>query len=332
MKKDMPILAVKDLKIGFVKGRHLTTVIDSVNFSLETGKSLGVVGESGCGKSITALSIMRLLSSFGRVLKGEILFKGKDLLKLTEKQMRGVRGNIISMIFQDPMSSLNPVFTIGNQIAEAVLSHHADMNKKDVYDKVIEMLNLVGISEAKRRMKQYPHQLSGGMRQRVMIAIALSCNPEILIADEPTTALDVTVQAQILKLIKKLQDKLGMSLILITHDLGVVSKMCDEVAVMYAGQFVEYANVKEMFSHPKHPYTKGLLDSIPLIKPSQNYQKLTTIPGMVPSFENLPLGCRFQDRCCFVRKPCLESQPSLTAFEEGEHKAACFFPIGGDLK
>ena len=331
MKRDMPILTVKDLKVGFVRGSHLTTVVEDVSFSLDTGKSLGIVGESGCGKSITALSIMRLLSSFGRVLKGEVLFKGKDLLKLPEKQMRSIRGNVISMIFQEPMNSLNPVFTVGDQIAEAILSHHADMSKRDVYNKVVEMLNLVGIAEVKRRMKQYPHQLSGGMRQRVMIAMALSCNPEVLVADEPTTALDVTIQAQILKIIKELQGKLGMSLILITHDLGVVSKMCDEVAVMYAGQFVEYANVKEIFSHPQHPYTKGLLDSIPPLKSSQNYQKLTTIPGMVPSFEDLPVGCRFQDRCNFVQKPCLESQPFLTDFEKGEHKAACFFPIG-DLK
>ncbi len=331
MERDMPILTVKNLKVGFVRGNHLTTIVDNVSFSLDAGKSVGIVGESGCGKSITALSIMRLLSSSGRILNGEVLFKGKDFLKLTEKQMRAFRGNVISMIFQEPMNSLNPVFTVGDQIAEAVLSHHANMSTKDVHNKVVEMLNLVGISEAKRRMKQYPHQLSGGMRQRVMIAMALSCDPDVLIADEPTTALDVTIQAQILRLIKELQDKLGMSLILITHDLGVVSKMCDEVAVMYAGQFIEYANVREIFIHPKHPYTKGLLDSIPPLQSSQSYQKLTTIPGIVPSFENLPVGCRFQDRCHLVQKTCLESKPLLMAFERREHKAACFFPIG-DVK
>ena len=322
----MSILAVKDLKIGFIRENHLTTIVDGVSFSLDKGKSLGIVGESGCGKSITALSIMRLLSC--KILEGEILLKGKDLLKVTEKQMRSIRGNVISMVFQEPMNSLNPVFTIENQIAEAVLSHHTDMSKKYVYDKVIEILNLVGISEPRRRMKQYPHQLSGGMRQRVMIAMALSCNPEILIADEPTTALDVTIQAQILRLIKDIQNKLEMSLILITHDLGVVSKMCDEVAVMYAGKFIEYASVQEIFHNPKHPYTKGLLDSIPPLESSQSDQKLTTIHGMVPSFESLPVGCRFQDRCRFVQGSCLEKQPLLTAFQKGEHKAACFFPIG----
>ena len=325
------MLTVKNLKIGFVSRDHLTTVVDGVSFSLDKGSSLGIVGESGCGKSITALSIMRLLSSFGRILEGEILFKDRDFLKLTEKQMRSIRGNVISMIFQDPMSSLNPVFTIGDQIAEAVVSHHSDMSKQEVQNKIIETLNLVGISEPKRRMKQYPHQLSGGMRQRVMIAMALSCDPEILIADEPTTALDVTIQSQILKLIKELQNKLGMSLILITHDLGVVSKMCDEVAVMYAGQFVEYAKVSEIFDNPQHPYTKGLLDSIPSLKLSQKDQELKTIPGVVPSFEDLPAGCRFQDRCHFVQKTCLEKQPFLTAFQKRGHKAACFFPIG-DLK
>ena len=324
----MSILTVKDLKIGFVRGNLLTTIVDGVSFSLDKGSSLGIVGESGCGKSITALSIMRLLSSFGRILNGQILFKGKNFLKLTEKQMRSIRGNVISMVFQEPMNSLNPVFTIGDQIAEAIVSHHSDMSKKEVQNKVIEMLNLVGISEAKKRMKQYPHQLSGGMRQRVMIAMALSCDPEILIADEPTTALDVTIQAQILKLIKELQDKLRMSLILITHDLGVVSKICDDVAVMYAGKFVEYAKVNEVFDNPKHPYTKGLLDSIPSLKLSQKKQKLTSIPGMVPSFEDLPKGCHFQDRCHFVQERCLENQPLLTAFHKEEHKAACFFPIG----
>lgn len=331
MKDDMPILAVKDLKVGFVKGYELTTVVDGVSFSLDKGKSLGIVGESGCGKSITALSIMRLLSSSSRILKGEILFKGEDFLKLTEKQMRGVRGNVISMIFQEPMNSLNPVFTIGNQLKEAILSHHSDMSKKKVYDKAIEMLNLVGISEPQKRMKQYPHQLSGGMRQRVMIAMALSCDPEVLIADEPTTALDVTIQAQVLKLIKDLQCQFGMSMILITHDLGVVSKMCDEVAVMYAGKFVEYARVGEIFHHSRHPYTRGLLDSIPQLDVTQNSQRLKTIPGMVPSFEDLPIGCRFQDRCHFVQEACLEKEPDLTVFQEDKHRAACFFPIG-DLK
>ena len=328
MRDNIPILAVENLKVGFVKGSELTVVVDGVSFSLDKGKSLGIVGESGCGKSITALSIMRLLSSSSRVLKGEVLFKGKDFLKLTEKQMRGVRGNVISMIFQEPMNSLNPVFTIGNQLTEAIVSHHGNMSNKKVYDKAIEMLNLVGISEPQKRMKQYHHQLSGGMRQRVMIAMALSCDPEILIADEPTTALDVTIQAQILRLIKDLQCQLGMSMILITHDLGVVSKTCDEVAVMYAGKFVEYAKVGEIFHHPKHPYTKGLLDSIPQLDISQNSQRLKTIPGMVPSFEDLPVGCRFQDRCHLVQKACLEKEPVLTSFQKREHRAACFFPIG----
>ena len=329
MKNDQSILTVKDLKIGFVRGDYFTTIVDGVSFTLGKGKSLGIVGESGCGKSITALSIMRLLSSSSRVLKGEILFKGRYLLKLTEKQMCSVRGNLISMIFQEPMNALNPVFTIGNQVAEAMLLHNSNMSTKEIQNKVIEMLNLVGISEPEKRMKQYPHQLSGGMRQRVMIAMALSCDPEILIADEPTTALDVTIQAQILKLIKDIQIKLKMAVIFITHDLGVVSKMCDEVAVMYAGKFVEYATVKEIFHYPRHPYTKGLLDSIPPFESFQNDHRLKTIHGMVPSFDNLPVGCRFQDRCHFVQKRCLEKEPVLTTYQKEGHKAACFFPIGG---
>ena len=319
-------MEVQNLKIGFMTDQGLLMALDGVGFSLDRGQTLGIVGESGCGKSVTALSIMRLISS-GKVIDGKILFKGKNLLSLTEKQMQGIRGDMISMIFQDHTTSLNPVFTIGDQIAEVLYIHRKDISRKQVYDKTIEMLKLVGLAEPEKRSKEYPHQLSGGMRQRVMIAMALICDPEVLIADEPTTALDVTIQAQILRLIKDLQNRLGTAMILITHDLGVIAETSDQVAVMYAGKIVEHATVKEIFNNPQHHYTKGLLDSIPSLKAHQNFQRLKTIRGIVPSLTSLPCGCYFQERCPAVQKVCLENKPSLTYMQNKKHKIACFFPL-----
>ena len=288
------ILKINNLKTYFKTDEGIAHAVDGLDLELDKGETLGIVGESGCGKSVTSLSIMKLIQSPpGYFESGEIIFKGQDLLTLSEREMRSIRGNKISMIFQEPMTSLNPVFTIGNQIVEAIILHQA-LNKNDAKDKAVEMLNLVGIPAPEQRFYEYPHQLSGGMRQRVMIAMALSCEPEILIADEPTTALDVTIQAQILDLIKKLQLDLDLSVMLITHDLGVVSQVCDRVLVMYAGVVVEYASTEEIFSNPLHPYTKALMDSIPKID-LQN-KRLKTLKGMVPSIINIGEGCKLCSR------------------------------------
>ena len=326
---EVPLLDVQGLKTGFISRHGFLMAVDEISFSLEKGQTLGIVGESGCGKSVTALSLMRLIPQpHGKIKSGKILFEDQDLLKLSEKQIRALRGNAISMIFQEPMTSLNPVFTIGDQIAEAIALHQRHLNATQIYDKTIEMLERVGISEASKRYNEYPHQLSGGMRQRVMIAMALSCDPQILIADEPTTALDVTIQAQILKLIKQLQQDMGTAVILITHDLGVVAETCDQVAVMYAGKIVEYTPATKLFRHPKHHYTQGLLDSIPRLETSQqNAQRLKTIPGLVPNLMDLPKGCRFQDRCPAVEKTCLQSHPALLSSGTEDHQVACYFPI-----
>ena len=309
------ILEVKNLQTSFFTDRGEVKAVDHVNFDLYKGKTVGIVGESGCGKSVTSLSIMRLIPNPpGKIVGGEILYKGQDLLKLSLEQMRKIRGNEISMIFQEPMTSLNPVFTIGNQLIEAILLHQ-DLSKSGARDKAVEMLKLVGIPAPDKRIKDYPHQLSGGMRQRVMIAMALSCNPQILIADEPTTALDVTIQAQILDLLRDLQQKVGLSLMLITHDLGVVAEMAHEVVVMYAGKVAERAPVKEIFANPKHPYTQGLLNSIPVLSkdPTGRIKKtrLEPIPGIVPSLLELPVGCRFQERCKYVTAECKGVEPEL---------------------
>ena len=309
------ILEVKDLQTSFFTERGELRAVDHVNFDLYKGKTVCIVGESGCGKSVTSLSIMRLIPNPpGKIVGGEIKYKGQDLLKLSLEQMRKIRGNEISMIFQEPMTSLNPVFTIGNQLIEAILLHQ-DLSKSAARDKAIEMLQWVGIPASDKRIKDYPHQLSGGMRQRVMIAMALSCNPQILIADEPTTALDVTIQAQILDLLRDLQEKVGLSLMLITHDLGVVAEMAHEVVVMYAGNVVERAPVNEIFAQPKHPYTQGLLNSIPVLNkdPTGKVKKsrLEPIPGIVPSLLELPTGCRFQERCKFVTAECRGTEPEL---------------------
>jgi peptide/nickel transport system ATP-binding protein len=310
-----PILEVKNLKTSFFSEEGEVKAVDDVSFNVYPGKTLGIVGESGCGKSVTSLSIMRLIANPpGRIMGGQILYQGKDLLKMDLSEMRKIRGNDISMIFQEPMTSLNPVFTIGNQIREAIALHQ-DLSKKEIQNKAVEMLKLVGIPSPEKRVNDYPHQLSGGMRQRVMIAMALSCNPSVLIADEPTTALDVTIQAQILDLLRDLQQKVGMALILITHDLGVVAEVAEEVVVMYAGRVVEQGTVQEIFTNPKMPYTKGLLNSIPTLSqdPTGKVKKkrLETIPGIVPNLLHLPQGCRFQERCSFVMDACRQKEPEL---------------------
>jgi oligopeptide/dipeptide ABC transporter ATP-binding protein len=282
------------------------------------------VGESGCGKSVTSLSIMRLISSPpGKIVGGEIIYRGRDLLKLNNEEMRKIRGNEISMIFQEPMTSLNPVFTVGNQIGEAIRLHQG-LGKKETRKKTIEMLRLVKIADPESRVDAYPHQLSGGMRQRVMIAMALSCNPSLLIADEPTTALDVTIQAQILELMEELQQKFGMALLLITHDLGVVAERADEVAIMYAGKIVERAKAEAIFTRPFHPYTVGLLNSLPGTREKKK-KRLAAIPGVVPSPLQLPSGCRFRDRCPKAQGACADAEPQLLERESG-HFVACYFP------
>lgn len=311
-----PILSVKDLRTSFFTGAGEVKAVEGVSFNVYPGKTLGIVGESGCGKSVTSLSLMRLIPHPpGKIIGGEILYQGRDLLKLPMDEMRKIRGNEISMIFQEPMTSLNPVFTIGNQICEAIALHQKGLSRKEVRERAIEMLKLVGIPAPEKRIDDYPHQLSGGMRQRVMIAMSLSCNPKILIADEPTTALDVTIQAQILDLLKNLQEKVGMAIILITHDLGVVAEVADEVMVMYAGKVAEQATVKEIFGNPKHPYTRGLLNSIPTLSqdPTGKIKKkrLEPIPGIVPSLLELPAGCRFQERCSYVTDECRTQEPDL---------------------
>lgn len=309
------VLEIRNLKTSFFTEDGEVRAVDDVSFSVYKGKTIGIVGESGCGKSVTSLSIMRLIPNPpGRIVGGEILYKGEDLLKLETSRMRAIRGNEISMIFQEPMTSLNPVFTIGNQICEAIQLHQR-LSGREARNKAIEMLQIVGIPSPEKRIDDYPHQLSGGMRQRVMIAMALSCNPNILIADEPTTALDVTIQAQILDLLRELQAKVGMAIILITHDLGVVAEVADEVVVMYAGRVVEQGTTREIFSNPKHPYTRGLLNSIPTLSkdPTGKVKKkrLETIPGIVPNLLHLPKGCRFQDRCGSVVDACREKEPEL---------------------
>jgi peptide/nickel transport system ATP-binding protein len=326
------LLEVKNLKTRFTTDDGSFRAVDDISFALETGKTIGIVGESGCGKSVTSLSIMRLIPTPpGQIEGGEILFKGQNLLKLSEEEMRKIRGNEIAMIFQEPMTSLNPVFTCGNQIGEAIALHNKGLSKQKIREKAIEMLKLVGIPEPEKRVDEYPHQLSGGMRQRVMIAMALSCNPSLLIADEPTTALDVTIQAQILDLIRKLQREFNASMILITHDLGVVAETCDDVAVMYAGRIVEYGSVEDIFYRPKHQYTKGLLDSIPHFETGHRRERLQTIKGLVPSLLNIPKGCRFADRCPAVQNDCRQADPPLISFG-GKHFAACIHPVKDEGK
>lgn len=308
------IIDVRNLQTSFFTEEGEVRAVDGLHFSIEKGKTLGIVGESGSGKSITSLSILRLIPDPpGKIVGGEILFKGENLLEKSNKEMMKIRGNNISMIFQEPMTSLNPVFTAGEQIAESVRIHQK-LGKKAAWERAVDMLRLVGIPSPEKRAKQYPFELSGGMRQRVMIAIALACNPELLIADEPTTALDVTIQAQILELMKKLQEELGMAIIFITHDLGVVAEICDKVAVMYAGQVVEYSNVDALFNHPKHPYTVGLLHSLP--RPDEDQEELSVIKGTVPSPFDMPKGCRFAPRCPHTQKICNQA-PEFVETKDG---------------
>jgi len=319
------LLQVEDLKTYFDTEDGVLKAVDGLSFSLDAGKTLGIVGESGSGKSVTALSLCRLLPMPpARIVSGEILFEGENILNYSKEQLYTVRGNAIAMIFQEPMTSLNPVYTVGFQIAEALKIHRSQLNSNQRRDRVVQLLELVGIGEASARYSDYPHQMSGGMRQRVMIAMALSCEPKLLIADEPTTALDVTIQAQILELMKKLQRELGMAVILITHDLGVVAKMVDTVAVMYAGKIVEMAPVKELFKEPLHPYTRGLLDSMPSGHPGGDKKhRLNAIPGNVPNLIHLPTGCSFQDRCPMVQTNCRRKEPSLEV-KGGNHRVSCF--------
>ena len=326
------LLEVKNLKTFFYTDDGIAKAVDDVSYDLDKGETLGIVGESGCGKSVSALSIMRLIPDPpGKIVEGEILFKGQDLVKLKEHEMEDIRGNDIAMIFQEPMTSLNPVFTCGFQIDEAVILHQK-VSKEEAKKRSIEMLRLVGIPGPEQRYSEYPHQLSGGLRQRVMIAMALSCNPEILIADEPTTALDVTVQAQILELIKKLQRELGMGVIMITHDLGVIAEISDRVAVMYASKVVEYSNADEIFYNHKHPYTQGLLSSIP--KLNKGNERLATIEGTVPAATNYPEGCHFATRCKYVdsKEPspgskCWTKEPPLVQIDGAKtmHTVACHY-------
>ncbi|MDP2922135.1 MAG: ABC transporter ATP-binding protein [Candidatus Omnitrophota bacterium] len=315
------LLEVENLNTSFFTDAGEVRAVRGVSFNLEKGKTLGLVGESGCGKTVTALSIMRLLAANAKIIKGNILYKGKELTALSEEQMRQFRGSQIAMVFQEPMTALNPVFSIGEQIAEAIELHQG-VSKKEAIGKVIEVLGQVGIPSPDKRMKDYPHQLSTGMRQRVLIAMAISCNPSILIADEPTTALDVTIQAQILELISSLQKKTGIAMILITHDLGIVAEVVDEVAVMYSGRIVERAQTTTLFEKPLHPYTVGLLDSIPVV---ENYEKkpLRAIKGSVPNLLHLPKGCSFSDRCPKAFSKCRESEPELIEVEKG-HWVACY--------
>lgn len=315
------LLEVKNLKTWFFMHVGEVKAVNDVSFEVEEGQTVGIVGESGSGKSVTSMSIMRLIAPPGKIVDGQIIFEDKDLLKLSDKQMREIRGNKISMIFQDPMTSLNPVFTIGSQLMEAIMIHNK-VPKAEAKKRAIEMLRMVGIPSPERRLSQYPHEFSGGMRQRVMIAMALSCNPKLLIADEPTTALDVTIQAQILDLLKKLQQQMRMSIILITHDLGVVADICQKVIVMYGGIIVEEGTVDDIFFNPKHPYTWGLLKSVPKMHLGLK-KRLVPIEGQPPDLLKPPKGCPFAPRCDYAMKVCLGMRPPF--FEVGEnHHARCW--------
>ena len=324
----MPLLQVNDLRTSFFTDAGEVRAVNGVSFTLEKGKVLGIVGESGSGKSVTAYSIMQILASAGKIVGGSIKLDGQELVGADEKVMKDVRGNKVSIIFQDPMTSLNPTYTIGNQLMEAILLH-TNRDKKQAYDRAVEMLRLVNVNEPEKRMKQYPFELSGGMRQRVMIAMALACEPDILIADEPTTALDVTIQAQILELMKDLQEELGMAIIMITHDLGVVAQMCDEVIVMYAGSICEQGTADEIFYNPQHEYTKGLLRSIPSTTSAGS--KLQPITGTPIDLLNMPKGCPFAPRCDAAMKICITEKAEKVEVNEN-HSASCWMCIKNMLE
>ncbi len=317
------ILSVQNLHTSFHTDKGEVKAVNGVTFNLEKGKILGIVGESGSGKSVTAYSIMRILEKNGRITEGKILYKGQDIAEFSEKQMREFRGKCCSIIFQDPMTSLNPVFTVGNQLKEAI-ELHTDRKGKEAEARAIEMLTLVGVNEPEKRVKQNPYELSGGMRQRVMIAMALACEPDILIADEPTTALDVTIQAQILELMQSLQKKLGMAIIMVTHDLGVIADMCDEIIVMYGGRVCERGTAEDIFYRPHHEYTKGLLRSIPNV--DRIGEKLIPIPGTPINLLNMPKGCAFCPRCEEAMKICIEEQPPEMQMPDG-HFASCWLNV-----
>ncbi|HNS67600.1 MAG TPA: ABC transporter ATP-binding protein, partial [Mesotoga infera] len=315
------LLQVKDLRTYFHTEDGIVKAVDGVTFDVYAGETLGIVGESGCGKSVTSLSVMRLLDEKGEIAGGEIIFEGKNVMAIPESQMMKIRGNDMAMIFQEPMTALNPVFTIGFQIMEAILLHQ-DVNKEQARKMAIDMLRKVGIPEPEKRVDEYPHELSGGMRQRAMIAMALSCNPKLLFADEPTTALDVTIQAQILELMKSLQEQYGMALVMITHDLGVIAEMAQRVVVMYAGKVVEYAEVHTLFKKPRHPYTWGLMNAIP--KLDEDREVLYNIPGVVPDPLDFPDGCRFNTRCPLATDKCRKEEPPLVEVDEN-HTSACWY-------
>ncbi len=317
------LLQVKDLHTSFFTDSGEVKAVNGISFNLERGKVLGIVGESGSGKSVSAYSLMRILTDPGKVTAGQVLFNGEDVLKYSEQKMHSFRGSRISMIFQDPMTSLNPVYTVGNQLGEAIRIH-TNRNHAQVKERALEMLKLVGVNEPEKRLKQYPHELSGGMRQRVMIAMALACEPDILIADEPTTALDVTIQAQILELMQELQHKMGMSIIMITHDLGVIADICDEIIVMYAGRVCERGTADEIFYNPCHEYTKGLIRSIP--KFGDVHGKLVPIAGNPVDLLNLPAGCAFASRCDKAMKICLTEHPQEIRIN-ADHLAGCWMNV-----
>jgi oligopeptide/dipeptide ABC transporter ATP-binding protein len=316
------LLEIKHLRTYFTTDEGISRAVDGMDLTICKGRTLGVIGESGCGKSVTALSVLRLVPSPpGRIISGEIFFEGADLLQKDPADMRTIRGNEISMIFQEPMTSLNPVYTIGNQIMEAIILHQG-LSKAEARQKAIEVLGLVGIPTPTKQVDAYPHQLSGGTRQRAMIAMALSCRPKLLIADEPTTALDVTIQAQILRLINALKQQIGMAVMIITHDLGVIAQVADDVVVAYAGKGVEYADAETIFEKPAHPYTRALYHSIPLLTEKRK-RKLEVIEGMVPNPLNFPSGCRFHPRCIYARELCAKEEPRLETISP-DHKARCF--------
>jgi oligopeptide transport system ATP-binding protein len=318
-----PLIKIDNLKTRFHTEDGIVKAVNGISYSMDPGEVLGVVGESGCGKSVHALSIMRLIQiPPGEIESGEIWFNDRDLLKLSDREIRQIRGRDIAMVFQDPMSSLNPVYTVGLQIMEAIMLHK-DVNKKEARERAAELLNLVGIPEANKRLDNYPHQFSGGMRQRAMIAMALSCDPKLLIADEPTTALDVTIQAQIINLVVKLQEELGMAVMWITHDLGIIAEMVHKINVMYAGFIIERGNAVDIFKRTRHPYTMGLLGSLPRIDEAPG-TKLTSIPGLPPDLVNLPEGCPFYARCTYREEHCKQERPLLETTESNEHLVACW--------
>jgi oligopeptide/dipeptide ABC transporter ATP-binding protein len=324
MEKEL-LLEIKDLKTYFYTDDGIVKAVDGINLKLHKNEVLGLVGESGCGKSVASLSILRLVDQPGKNAGGEIIFKGEDLLKKSEEEMRKIRGSEIAMIFQEPMTALNPVYTIGNQVMEAILIHQ-DVNEEEAKKKTVEMLDLVGIPDPEERFSEYPHEMSGGMRQRAMIAMAMSCNPDLLISDEATTALDVTIQAQILELMKDLQKKIETAILFITHDLALVAEMADTVAVSYMGKIVELSNTKTVFKDPRHPYTYGLLKSIPSLITKETKQPLPAIEGMIPSPYNMPKGCYFHPRCPFATDECRKNMPELKEIEPG-HQVRCFHPV-----